>query len=95
MHRIDETEAMNRNLYITPAIAEGQGALLSLSWYTSVPEAETHLTLSRASGPQTEGGPSFMARVWLASRRNPAGPRSAWRAAAGNESSFRFSYAGM
>ena len=49
-------------------------------------EAGAHLTLSRVSVPQTGGGSSSNARVWLASRSETAGPRSAWRVAIGNDS---------
>jgi hypothetical protein len=52
--------------------------LLSLSWYASVPTAETPLTLSRDSTPQLRGDPSLRTRVWLASRCKTVGPGTAY-----------------
>jgi len=106
MYQLGDTEHLNRSRYSLPAIATRWGALLSLSWYSSVPfgwgprlssvealttkpKAGAHLTLSRVSAPRYGGGPSFRARVWLASRRWPAGPLPAWRAAYGNGSRIR------
>src|SRR5512143_3603083 len=86
MHHTRDPRQPNRGQGHEPATAEKQGALLSLSWYSSVPKAAAHLTLSRVSAPRAEGGPSFLARAWVASRSSTAGPRSAWRKAAGNDS---------
>jgi len=89
MYRTDDTEILNRSKYNLPAVALQRRALLSLSWYSSVPKAGAHLTLSRVSAPRAGGGPSSIARVWLASRRKSADPRSAWRIAPGNRSGIR------
>jgi len=87
MHRASDTERLNRSQRHVPAVAWQRRVLLSLSWYSSVPfgrltarpGAGAHLTLSRVSAPRAGGGPCSRARVWLASRRQSAGPRSAWR----------------
>jgi len=84
MSRTSDTERLNRGRHSLPATK--QRALLSLSWYSSVPEAGAHQTLSRVSAPRNGGGPGFWSRVWIASRRKPADPRSAWRTAHGNSS---------
>jgi len=89
MYRTSNTEHLNRSKCNLPAATLQQRALLSLSWYSSVPEAGAHLTLSRVSAPRPGGGPSSRARVWLSSRRQSAGPRSAWRVAPGNGSGVR------
>jgi len=89
MYRTGDTEFPNRDKCNLPAVALQRRALLSLSWYSSVPEAGAHLTLSRVSAPRAGGGPSLLARVWLASRRTSAGPRSAWRIAPGYDSGVR------
>jgi len=82
MSRTSDTEQLNtarRSLSATK-----RRALLSLSWYSSVPQAEAHLTLSRVSVPRNGGGPGFQSRVWVASRRLSADPRSAWHSAHGS-----------
>jgi len=89
MYRTGNTEHLNRSKCNLPAAVLQRRALLSLSWYSSVPAAGAHLTLSRVSAPRAGGGPSLSARVWLASRGQSAGPRSAWRVAPGNGSGFR------
>jgi len=60
----------------TKATAKRQTGQGSLSWYSSVPEAGTHLTLSRQSAPKSMGWGwlSFGTRVWLASWRKTTGP---------------------
>src|SRR3972149_2174870 len=89
MHHTSDAEALSRSQYNEPATAGQRWELLSLSWYSSVPEAGAHLTLSRVSAPRAGGGSSLCSRVWLASRRKTAGPRSAWRVASGNGSVVR------
>jgi len=86
MYHTGETEHLNRGQCNLPATEEQQRALLSLSWYSSVPRAGAHLTLSRVSVPRSGGGPSFLTRVWIASRRLSADPRTVWRDADGNSS---------
>jgi hypothetical protein len=89
MYRTNDTESLTGSKYNLPASALEGRALLSLSWYSSVPKAGAHLTLSRVSAPRAGGGPSSMTRVWLASRRQSADPRPAWRIAPGNDSETR------
>ena len=61
---------------VPKATAGKQGAQWSLSWYSSVPEAGTHLTLSRQTAPKSMGRGWFSSRtrVWIASWRNTTGP---------------------
>ena len=60
----------------TKATAKRQAGQGSLSWYSSVAGAGTHLTLSRQSGPKSMGGGwlSLRTRVWIASWRQTTGP---------------------
>jgi len=91
MNRTSDTGQLNRARHGVPTTK--RRALLSLSWYSSVPEAGAHLTLSRVSVPRNGGGPGFRSRVWVASRRQPAGPRSAWHAAHGSGSVIKLTRA--
>ena len=93
MYRTGDTELLNSNEGNLPAVGLERRALLSLSWYSSVPEAGAHQTLSRVSAPRNGGGPGFSSRVWIASRRQSADPRSAWHTAHGNGSVVRFTRA--
>ena len=86
MQRTNNAKQENGSKDNESATVEQRRALLSLSWYSSVLKAGAHLTLSRVSVPQTRGGSSSRTRVWLASRSETAGPRSAWRVAFGNDS---------
>jgi hypothetical protein len=84
MSRTSDTERLNRARHSLPATR--RRALLSLSWYSSVPGAEAHQTLSRVSVPRKGGSPGFRLSGWLASRSSPAAFRSAWHAAHGSRS---------
>ena len=66
MNRTGKTERLNTAKFNRSASVETQRAMLSLSWYASVPVAAAHLTLSRVSAPRVEGGPRLWARVWVA-----------------------------
>jgi hypothetical protein len=89
MHHTRDLRQSNRSQWYVPTAAEKRRALLSLSWYSSVPEAGAHLTLSRVSTLRAKGGPSFRARAWVASRSQTAGPRLAWRIATDHDSGVR------
>jgi hypothetical protein len=78
----------NGHCYPYPGIRACRSAEL-----TTKPEAGAHLTLSRVSAPRVGGGPSSFTRVWLASRRIAAGPRSAWRVVQGNGSEVKITSA--
>ena len=89
MHHTRDPRQPNRSQCHEPATAEKRGALLSLSWYSSVPRQR--LTL-RYPGFQRHGPRAVQAfgrGSWVASRRQTAGPRSAWRSATGNDSVVR------
>jgi hypothetical protein len=76
MNRVTTTKPSRQLGPKSKATAKRQARQGNLSWYSSVPGAGTHLTLSRQSAPKSmvRGWLSLRTRVWLASWRETTGP---------------------